>query len=103
MALKKSKQTEYGPSAEYWRVMGFSYITPNANQAPISDTVDITKPIVNASVCLFTDETASNAGKKEFERIQVVMNVTLSATNIVKQIYDHVKTLSQFDGAEDLV
>lgn len=103
MALKKSKVTAFGPTAEYWRVTGFTYMAPDTQTGPANGVdIDLTKPVVNATICLYTNAEDSASGKKEFERLNLMMNISFKGGNFVDQIYNKIKEMPQFEGYVDV-
>lgn len=90
MALQIVKQTQYGidlPEA-YAKVMYVSYSYPG----PVTAIIEV-----------YADEQARQDGKTPVDHIQVQFPLDFAVTdNIVKQVYDHAKTLDQFTGALDV-
>ena len=107
MGLKLATPTEFGATAEYWKVVSLSYWAPGQladHSIALRGQVDSDACVMEARFGLFVDKTAADTGAAPMAYRQLMHTADLrSEHNLVAQAYIHAKAAEEFAGAEDVL
>jgi hypothetical protein len=92
MALSQVISTDYGVNASYWKVLNVHF--------------NRTYKTVEVIVAGYLDEESKNNGSNILKTFEYTMSENIicpenSQINVIHQIYDHIKTLGDFNTAID--
>ena len=106
MGLKKETPTQQGVVGEYWKVTEFTYFAPGklAGTPRAFRGLDTAAPVAIARLGLFVDKSTADADAAPLTVRRIYLEADLSGSNLVKQIYEHIKANEEdLADAEDVL
>lgn len=102
MALKMARISPMGVTADYWRVYEFTYRAPGVLADTIaSNRLDPSLPSIIGKMGLYLSR--SHSMVKPLDTIPFAFTVSNRTGNLLEQVYAHVKTMSSFESAVDVL